>query len=138
MSNTRSTTPPKGRATPPRARQSKPEPPKIKFQGKEYRVADDVGIWPLMQFSAAAESGLNLGDQKGLAALYAMLKDVIHPDDWGQFQDDMLSSKIKDLQALLDLSQDAVEMIQAKVAKSQRARPAANGQIETGPATMSR
>lgn len=129
MSNTRRTTPAKGRPTPPRARQSRPPAPSITFKGNEYRVAGDIGIWPYMQFCRAAESGLSLTDQHGLAALHAMMQDVIHEDDWGRFQDDMITSKIKDLDALLQLSQDAVEIIQAHLPKPRNGRPAANGRV---------
>jgi hypothetical protein len=50
----------------------------------------------MMQFARAAESGLSLGDSKGLAAAYSMLQDVIHEDDWGRFQENMINEKVDD------------------------------------------
>ncbi len=126
MSNTRTTTAPKGRATPQRARQTRPEPPSITFKGKKYRISDKIGIWPLMQFSRAAEAGLTMGDYKGMAAAHAMLQDVIHPDDWGRFQEDMIVSKEADLDALLEAASQATELIAQRMTRSNgRAAPKA-------------
>jgi hypothetical protein len=113
----------------PRARQSKPSPLTVTFMGSKYRVADKVGIWPLMQFARAAEAGVSLRDAKGLAALHAMLEDVIHPDDWGQFQDDMIAKKAVDLQAMLDVSGQVVELLTERAKKG---RPGANGKTVAG------
>lgn len=99
------------------AKQSKPAL-FITYKGKKYKVAEKIGVWPLMQFSNAAESGLTLGEQKGLAALYAMLQDVIHEDDWGQFQEDMRASKTGDLNGLMNLANQAVELLTEEAQKT--------------------
>lgn len=112
-----------------RARQSKPAPLTIKFMGTEYRVADKVGVWPLMQFARAAEMGVSLRDAKGLAALHAMLQDAIHPDDWGQFQEDMIAQKTVDLQAMMDVSQQVVQLLSERQKKG---RGSANGKVVAG------
>lgn len=129
MSNT-----PRTRAAPgTRARQSKPPAPSIPFKGETYKIADKVGVWPVMQFARAAESGLSLGDAKGLSAAYSMLQDVIHEDDWGRFQENMINTKMDDLEALMKLTQDAVAMIQEMtVRKNGRAngKAAATAEIE--------
>lgn len=116
MSNTRTT------RTPVRARQAKPPAPSITFMGEKYKVSDKIGVWPMMQFARAAESGLSLGDPKGLAAAYSMLQDVIHEDDWGRFQENMINGKVNDLEALMKLTQEAVGVINdAEVRKNGRA-----------------
>src|SRR5258708_7682125 len=84
-----------------RAKQSRPKE-YITFQGEKYQVADKVGIWPLMQFARAAETGLSASDSRGLAAAHAFLQDVIHPDDWGRFQEDMINNKLTDLDGLME------------------------------------
>lgn len=113
MSNTRSTTPPKGRPT--RARQVKPEPVTFKLMGAEYKLADKVGIWPLMQYSRAVETGMSdLGERRALAAAHAILEDSIHPDDWGRFQEDMITKKMDDLLLVLDAVMGAVRLADAK------------------------
>jgi hypothetical protein len=111
MSNTRTT------RTPPRARQSKPPGQTITFQGESYKVSDKFGVWPMMQFARAAEAGMSLGDAKGLAAAYSMLQDVIHEDDWGRFQENMINNKVDDLEGLMKLTQEAVALIADSAAR---------------------
>ena len=128
MSNT-----PRTRAAPgTRARQSKPPAPSVTFKGETYKVSSKIGVWPMMQFARAAESGLTLGDARGLAAAYSMLQDVIHEDDWGRFQENMINSKMDDLEALMKLTQDAVGIIQEAATKNGRAngKAAATAEIE--------
>jgi hypothetical protein len=105
MSNTRTT------RAPARARQAKPPGPTVTFKGETYKVSDKFGVWPMMQFARAAEAGLSLGDAKGLAAAYSMLQDVIHEDDWGRFQENMINGKVDDLEGLMKLTQEAVTLI---------------------------
>ena len=130
MPAARSTTAPKGRATPPRARQSKPAAPSITFKGETYRIADKVGIMPLMQLARAAEGGVMLGDMRGLAAAHAMLEDVIHPDDWHRFQEDMIVKKVGDLDELMKTVQDATELITTRMTRSNGRKPAVKAAIE--------
>src|SRR5882672_4767628 len=121
VSNTRTTA---------RARQSRLEPPSITFMGEKYKVAAKIGVWPMMQFARAAEAGLSLGDPKGLAAAYSMLQDVIHEDDWGRFQENMINTKVSDLEALMKLTQDAVVVIQEAATKNGRANGKAAASAE--------
>lgn len=120
---TRRTTAPKGRPTPARPRQAKPKGPCITFRGKEYRIADKIGIWPLMQLARAAEAGVSMADQKGLAAAHALLQDVIHPDDWGEFQEDMISGKVDELDELMKATRQATELMAERQARSNGSRP---------------
>lgn len=125
MANTRTTRP---RTGTPRARQSKPPAPSITFMGESYKVAAKIGVWPLMQFARAAEAGVNMTDHRGLAAFHAQMQDVIHEDDWGRFQEDMIMKKV-DMEELLECARQAVEIVQAAmVAKAPPANGQANGQ----------
>jgi hypothetical protein len=114
-----------------RARPVTPPPLKLKFMGAEYRLADKIGVWPMMQFARAAESGLTVRDGKGLAAVHAYLEQVIHEDDWAQFQDDMISKKADNMDALMNLITDAVTAVSERQAKNGR-RPAARGAVVAG------
>lgn len=96
----------------------------ISFQGKSYRVAKKIGIWPQMQLARAAQEGVTLGDMRGLAAVHATLENVIDPDDWPRFEADMISGKCDDLQKLLDLVTDAAKVV---AARSQNGTP--NGAV---------
>lgn len=119
MSNTRTTTPPKGRPTPAR------KPPAVTFKilGGEYRVADKTGIWPLMQYARAVESGeTNIGERRAMAAAHALLEDAVHPEDWGRFQDDMIAKKMTDLRPVLEAVMNALASASTKP-RNGRAKP---------------
>jgi hypothetical protein len=108
--------------------------------GAEYRVADKLGIWPQMQLARAAQDGINLGDARGLSAVYSTLQNVIHPDDWPRFENDMISKKTDDLLALLKLMQDAVSIIAARETTTSAADgegPETNGKADAAvPGTL--
>jgi hypothetical protein len=133
MANTRTTRTTTGTRTA-RARQQSLAPARITFMGADYRLSEKIGIWPMMQLARAAEAGLSSSEPKGLAALHAYLEQVIDPEDWGQFQDDMLTKKADNLDALMRLLSDAVDAVQKHQEKKGR-RPAARaiaGVVEDG------
>jgi hypothetical protein len=147
MSNTRTTRPSPRTAVKPK---TDPAPPgddsdgdgdgKVAYLevfGGKYRVADEVGIWPLMQFARAAETGTSLTDHRGLAACHAFLQDVIAPADWGQFQEDMISKKVNDLDALMTAARQAIDaLVERRTARAKSnggPKAAANG---TAPAEI--
>lgn len=49
----------------------------IELKGRRFRVADSVGLMPLLKFSAYAD--MDVQDPRALGAMYAMLRDCIHP-----------------------------------------------------------
>lgn len=51
----------------------------VPFLGKQFRIADRVGLMPLLKFAHAAASGIDTSDLRALDALYEMLRDCIHP-----------------------------------------------------------
>lgn len=59
----------------------------VELCGKRFRIADKVGLMPLLKFSAFSE--VDVSDPRALGALYSMLKDCIHPgnDGCGQCED---------------------------------------------------
>lgn len=117
------TTPPKGTATPRRPRQQVPRHTGevLTYNGKSYRMADRIGVWPLMQLARAAQEGVNSTDMRGLAALHAMFQDMIHPDDFPQFEADMIAAKFTDPMGLLTTTQEAIVRIQERQAKAEKA-----------------
>ena len=100
--------------------------------GAEYKVADKLGIWPQMQLARAAQDGIILGDARGLSAVYSTLQNVIHPDDWPRFENDMINKKTDDLLALLQLMQDAVKIVAGRedAAAANGAAPEENGKAD--------
>jgi hypothetical protein len=118
MSNTRKPRAPAARTARPRAKPAA----EITYLGAKYKVASKIGIWPQLMLARAAQDGVNLGDVRSLAAVHAMLENVIDPGDWGRFQDDMVTKKTNDLEALLDLVSQAAQVVAARAEKA-----AANG-----------
>lgn len=98
----------------------------IEFKGHTYKISDKVGIWPLMQFARAAEAGINVLDYRALAALHGFLQDCIAPEDWGRFQEDMISAKIDDADALLDVATTVVQKVTSRPTQPQSG--SSNGQ----------
>jgi hypothetical protein len=49
----------------------------IEMMGKNFRVADKVGLMPLLKFASASD--MSTTDPRALSAIYDMLKDCIHP-----------------------------------------------------------
>jgi hypothetical protein len=50
---------------------------RITLRERTFRVAEEIGFMPLLKFSNAAE--INLGDPRAMSAMYAVLRDCIHP-----------------------------------------------------------
>src|SRR5215831_2686494 len=49
----------------------------VELLGRRFRIADKIGLMPLLKFSAFAD--MDVQDGRALGALYAMLRDCIHP-----------------------------------------------------------
>lgn len=90
----------------------------IDFEGETFRVADKVGLMPLMRFATIARSGVDANELEGLAAMYDLLEQCIHPDDWARFTDH--ATKVR---ASGDDLNDVVARAMAEVAKRPTGRP---------------
>jgi hypothetical protein len=53
------------------------QPLTVEFLGKQFRLADNIGLMPLMQFAQASRAGLDTDDMEGMAALYSVIRDCI-------------------------------------------------------------
>ena len=53
----------------------------VEFMGRQFRVADRIGLMPLLKFSAYADVATN--DPRALGAMYGMLRDCIYPGSPG-------------------------------------------------------
>ena len=86
---------------------------RVSVLGHSYRVADKVGLMPLLKFAHAANEGIDSQDIEGLNAIYEMLYDCIHPDDWSRFQKEMTADKAF-VDDLLPVVQQAIQIISAR------------------------
>lgn len=110
--------PPRNAVQRPRPARNRAKTGTVTFLGETYKVSTQVGIWPLMQFARAAEEGLESGNPRGMAAIHAFLQDIIHPDDWARFQNDMITKKMTNLDELLDTVQQAVTEAMDRASKN--------------------
>jgi hypothetical protein len=115
----------------------------VTLAGRSFRVAEKVGLMPLLKFSHA--SSLKTTDERAYVALYQILKDIIraadppcgrcngcktagrdprsrdctHADqgDWEEFEEWAVESKA-DADELLDVVTEAIKVISARPTES--------------------
>jgi hypothetical protein len=86
---------------------------RVSVLGHSYRVAEKVGLMPLLKFAHAANEGIDSQDIEGLNAIYEMLNDCIHEKDWDRFQKEMTKEKAF-VDDLLPVVQQAIQIISAR------------------------
>ena len=82
---------------------------RIEFAGREFRVADRVGLMPLMRFAHLARQGVDASDMDGLTALYDLVRSVIADDDWTAFQEAATTSRATE-DELLAVAKQAIAL----------------------------
>lgn len=85
----------------------------VEFYGQKFRLAERIGIMPMIQFGNASKRGLDSDDMEGLAAMYSLIRSVIHRppivDDHGQRVVDENGKAVRDeseWQRFVDLAED--------------------------------
>lgn len=72
----------------------------IEFFGEKFRLAERVGLMPMLAFANASKKGLDSEDMEGLAAMYSLIRSVIHRpplyDEAGQRQRDASGKTLYD------------------------------------------
>lgn len=58
----------------------------VDFLGEEFHVAERIGAMPLMRYAKASKAGLDANGMDGLVAMYDLLRECIHPEDWARFE----------------------------------------------------
>lgn len=110
----------------------------VEFLDRRFRIADRIGLMPLLKFSAFADVAVN--DPRALGAMYAMLRDCIHPGhpgcgecddckngaeqacpawdrgDWQAFEDHAMVTKAT-AEDLLDVISKVMELIAGRPTK---------------------
>lgn len=75
---------------------------------REFRLAEDVGIMPLMEWAAASDRDVASAD--GLRAVFYVLQDAVHEDDWAEFRKFSRDEKV-DAAELLEFANAALEAL---------------------------
>jgi hypothetical protein len=108
---------------------------KVELLGRHFRVAEKVGLMPLLKFASASE--MSTDDPRALAAVYSMLKDCIYEGspgcgecadckadreescksydkgDWGDFETHAIETKA-DAEELLDVVTSVLEIVSGR------------------------
>lgn len=103
---------------------------KVTFMGEEYRIADRVGLMPLMRFAMVAKSGVQDDDMEGLAAMYALIRDCIDAGEWARFENDAIMKKAEQ-EELLKVVTDVIQVLTAR--PTQRPADSSDGPPNTSP-----
>lgn len=105
---------------------------RVEFMGSTYRIADKVGLMPLIRFARAARRGTDAADMEGLAAIGDMLEDCIDPEDWPRFEADATLHKADDTD-LLPVVQQTIELLTAR--PTRRPSGSSDGPSTTSPSS---
>lgn len=113
----------------------------VEFLGERFRLADNVGLMPLLVFANSAKKGLDSGDLDGLAAMYVMIRDTVDqsriqqhgadgealyddegqplwegPSEWDRFEEHAINQKAEG-EDLMDFIRQAMSVISARPRK---------------------
>lgn len=58
----------------------------VEWLGEQFHVADRVSSLTVMRFAKLAKSNIDVAQMEGLAAMYDLLEQCVHPDDWARFE----------------------------------------------------
>ncbi len=80
----------------------------VTLRDREFRLAQEVGIMPLMEWAAASD--VDVASADGLRAVFYVLKDAVHEDDWAEFRKFTRDEKVA-AEELLDFANAALEAL---------------------------
>jgi hypothetical protein len=58
----------------------------VELLGRRFHIRDKVPSMAMLKFASAAQGGMKSESMQGLAAMYALLKGCIRPEEWGEFE----------------------------------------------------
>ncbi|MFI6228633.1 hypothetical protein ACIBCR_15130 [Micromonospora echinospora] len=105
---------------------------KVELLGRKFRIAEKVGLMPLMRFAVAAKAGANADDMESLAAMYGVLKDCIDPNEWPAFEQHAMDTKA-DGEDLFKVVAEAIHVLSAR--PTQRPTVSSDGPPTTSPSS---
>jgi hypothetical protein len=88
----------------------------VDFKGEKFHVAEKIGAMALIAWGKAAD--LDESGNEALIAVYDMLEDVIHEDEFKRFKRVALKSKA-DMEELMNLLSAAMEMVSGNPTEQQ-------------------
>lgn len=106
--------------------------PVLTFAGKPFKVADKLGLMPLLRFAHLAKQGVDSDDMEGLVAIYDLLVNVIAPEDWEAFEQHAVDVRAEGDDLMLVVTQ-AIEMISSR--PTERPSVSSDGPGRTSPSS---
>ena len=88
----------------------------LDFAGETFRLADKIGLMPLMRFAHVSRRGVDSNDMEGLAAIYDLLKQCLADEEWARFEDHATAVRA-DGDDLLGVVSQAIEAIAERPTK---------------------
>lgn len=85
---------------------------KVDFMGAKFKVAEKIGLWPLIAFSMAQKRGDNV-DPAALATIGVMVLDCLDESEHERFGAHAVSAKAG-AQELMGLVQQVIEVVSAR------------------------
>lgn len=89
-----------------------PADDKVDFMGAKFKVAEKIGMWPLIAFSMAQKRGDNV-DPKSLASIGVMVLDCLDESEHDRFGEHATAAKAG-AQELMTLVQQVIEVVSAR------------------------
>lgn len=130
------------------------DPDRVEFLGEKFRLAESIGLMPMLAFANASKTGLDSDDMSGLAAMYALIRDVIDqrrppkidpgtgeqsidvngdpewdgPSDWMRFEQHAIEQQA-DGEELMEFVSSAMAVVSARPRKRRERSSASSPQI---------
>lgn len=82
-------------------------------ESRDFRLAERIGIMPLMQFARVARKGTRANDMEAMASMLDFIQQAIHPDDWAEFVEFTTDTRA-DTEELLTFVRTAIGAIGAR------------------------
>lgn len=102
----------------------------IELLGKQFEVADRVGLMPLLRFAHLAKRGATTEDVDALVTMYEILQSVIADADWDAFSEHATLQRATN-EDILGCIKTAIETISSRPTPSPSGVPDGRRIIET-------
>lgn len=101
---------------------------KVPLMGQEFRMADKIGLMPLLHLAVAGKQGIDASSDAGLVAMYEVLRDCIDESEWARFERHAIDTKA-DSDDLMKVVAHVIEVLSARPTKSPSGSSAGRRQI---------
>jgi hypothetical protein len=101
---------------------------KVSLLGAEFRMADKIGLMPLLKLAHAGKQGVDVADDAGMVAMYEVIRDCIDATEWDRFQNHATETKAE-AEDLMNVVTDVIQALSARPTGSPSSSSAGRRQI---------